>query len=746
MLPMQELATNSSVVNGSEKDQHGLAQSPSANPSSAAFTAVNGAIHSSALFRPREASLTSIDRPASFANAAATTDQYSPVRPSGERDSPPMTGKRKREGQLQTDVPSHDAARAINGQDDAPGSPPRHALPTLDSAIDLTSAQFRDPSRSSGSPFSDSSARLSTQRARSPKERWNQGAPPPKPRPETEASISASLQQFQQQSQQTQDVRRSSPTTPRAPSIPGERDDRTSVPAQSDDTPNSGDYMDPKRRKRNFSNRTKTGCHTCRRRKKKCDERKPTCINCERGAYACEGYGAKPSNFKVSTRVLAANSPPSKPATSPHVARRRDEPSMGTAEGRSYSHWGRISPPGAAALPQPTSFSAARAPAPLPPTLLPPPEPELPRAYVRGAPPSSKQMTTSEAWPNFAFRHHDTTSRQVELPPPPGFPSTVPLHSPHSLHDARTSHSMPPYPQLSIPTPRPPTTPLQPPPPLQHQLPPQPISTPVEVWHQPPPNSTIHPPYQPSSYTTSVLNPISRRASTTTKITGTSQPPPNTLPLTHTAFAEKDKMLRSQPYQHYFDPVLLQDRKECHAACDRYNASASSLSTSNGNTSSSLDRGRLFDQILKPHKRPEAPGRQYAHTAPVGSVEDHSLIESPFKCEFGYNVHIGRECVVDAGCYFQDAADISLGHGVTLGPGVKLYCVTVPGLEAGTRGGSHGRVLAGAIRIEDDVFIGGEAIIMPFVTVGRGAHVGAGSVVTKVRLYSSPLRSRSRPR
>ena len=34
---------------------------------------------------------------------------------------------------------------------------------------------------------------------------------------------------------------------------------------------------DPKKRKRNFSNRTKTGCMTCRKRKKKCDEQKPEC-------------------------------------------------------------------------------------------------------------------------------------------------------------------------------------------------------------------------------------------------------------------------------------------------------------------------------------------------------------------------------------------------------------------------------------------------------------------------------------
>lgn len=44
--------------------------------------------------------------------------------------------------------------------------------------------------------------------------------------------------------------------------------------------PHSGAVVqhDPKKRKRNFSNRTKTGCLTCRRRKKKCDEAKPECM------------------------------------------------------------------------------------------------------------------------------------------------------------------------------------------------------------------------------------------------------------------------------------------------------------------------------------------------------------------------------------------------------------------------------------------------------------------------------------
>lgn len=51
-------------------------------------------------------------------------------------------------------------------------------------------------------------------------------------------------------------------------------------------TPLSGVEAERKRRKRVFSNRTKTGCMTCRRRKKKCDEQHPECELIQR--HLCE--------------------------------------------------------------------------------------------------------------------------------------------------------------------------------------------------------------------------------------------------------------------------------------------------------------------------------------------------------------------------------------------------------------------------------------------------------------------------
>lgn len=58
---------------------------------------------------------------------------------------------------------------------------------------------------------------------------------------------------------------------------PGD-DDRSLYGGYGQDRREMSASSDPKKRKRNFSNRTKTGCMTCRRRKKKCDETRPECM------------------------------------------------------------------------------------------------------------------------------------------------------------------------------------------------------------------------------------------------------------------------------------------------------------------------------------------------------------------------------------------------------------------------------------------------------------------------------------
>ncbi|KAF2833768.1 hypothetical protein CC86DRAFT_415746, partial [Ophiobolus disseminans] len=81
------------------------------------------------------------------------------------------------------------------------------------------------------------------------------------------------------------------------PHAPPREVNGTAEPSSMHDVNRAGvQHIDAKKRKRQFANRTKTGCGTCRRRKKKCDEMKPECIagnNCTRGGFVCEGYASK---------------------------------------------------------------------------------------------------------------------------------------------------------------------------------------------------------------------------------------------------------------------------------------------------------------------------------------------------------------------------------------------------------------------------------------------------------------------
>ena len=76
---------------------------------------------------------------------------------------------------------------------------------------------------------------------------------------------------------------------------------------------------------------------------------------------------------------------------------------------------------------------------------------------------------------------------------------------------------------------------------------------------------------------------------------------------------------------------------------------------------------------------------------------------------------------------FLDCAPIEIGHNVQIAPMVQLYTALHPLVPDERRSGLES---AKPIRIGDDVWIGGGAIILPGVSVGNAAVIGAGSVVT----------------
>jgi acetyltransferase-like isoleucine patch superfamily enzyme len=99
------------------------------------------------------------------------------------------------------------------------------------------------------------------------------------------------------------------------------------------------------------------------------------------------------------------------------------------------------------------------------------------------------------------------------------------------------------------------------------------------------------------------------------------------------------------------------------------------------------------------------------------------------KIEIGNQVYINRGAVFFAG-------DIALGNCVVLGPDVKLIALN-HNFDDPSKPILFQGVKAGKIIIEDDVWIGANAIVLPNVKIGKGSIVAAGAVVSKdVEPYS----------
>jgi maltose O-acetyltransferase len=103
-------------------------------------------------------------------------------------------------------------------------------------------------------------------------------------------------------------------------------------------------------------------------------------------------------------------------------------------------------------------------------------------------------------------------------------------------------------------------------------------------------------------------------------------------------------------------------------------------------------------------------------------------IEPHFFCDYGFNIELGQNFYANHNCVILDAAKVLIGDDVLLGPAVQIYTVTHP-LEAAKR--QAGLEMGKAVRIENSVWVGGAAVILPGVTIGEGAVIAAGSVVTK---------------
>ncbi len=162
---------------------------------------------------------------------------------------------------------------------------------------------------------------------------------------------------------------------------------------------------------------------------------------------------------------------------------------------------------------------------------------------------------------------------------------------------------------------------------------------------------------------------------------------------------EKEKMIDGEIYN-ATDPQLTKDRENARAIT------------------------RLYNQTLET----EHDRRIELLKNLFGSTDANLYIEPSFRCDYGYNIHVGNNFFVNFNCVILDVCEVRIGDNCFIAPGVHIYTATHP-LNPFERNNwiEYGK----PVTIGNNVWIGGGAIINPGVTIGDNVVIASGSVVTK---------------
>lgn len=112
----------------------------------------------------------------------------------------------------------------------------------------------------------------------------------------------------------------------------------------------------------------------------------------------------------------------------------------------------------------------------------------------------------------------------------------------------------------------------------------------------------------------------------------------------------------------------------------------------------------------------------------LGSCGENVNVIPPFRCDYGFNIHVGENFMANFNFTVLDEAPVTIGDNVFIGPNTGIYTACHP-LDPAER--NKGVEWAESVTIGNNVWIGGGTTILPGVTIGDNTTIGGGSVVTK---------------
>ncbi len=163
---------------------------------------------------------------------------------------------------------------------------------------------------------------------------------------------------------------------------------------------------------------------------------------------------------------------------------------------------------------------------------------------------------------------------------------------------------------------------------------------------------------------------------------------------------EKEKMLKGEIFNANYDEELIAERTKAKDMCFEYNNLKPSMIN---------ERKEILRNLL-------------------GSTKENFIIEQPFICDYGYNIEIGENFFSNHNLVILDTNKVKFGDNVFVGPNCGFYAAEHP-LDFEER--NEGLEYARPIEVGDNVWFGGNVIVLPGVKIGANSVIGAGSVVTK---------------